>query len=219
MRILHFPKDLIRHYYTFDFNVDLMNYFDIKPMVNHRNIPFIGHLTEHFNSNRNFDGAPARRRYRLHNIHEGAKTSFYVDEKETEKNFIFAGIFYFLVLVPQTLRKMFGLEVEHDFYRCTGWPLISAGLGGSLPPSRMLEEVSLFPCETEQHDFHRMLTEVVPFMNIELRRFFIPEDKGILNDAAYERVLTRMGDNVEDFLLSIMEESTRFTSSFNIRSQ
>lgn len=70
MCILHFPKDLIQHYYTYDFGVDLMNYFDIKPMVNHGNIHFIGHLTEHFNPDRKFNGAPARRRYRLHNIQE-----------------------------------------------------------------------------------------------------------------------------------------------------
>lgn len=56
MRTLQFSKNLIRHYYTFDFGVDLMNYFDIKPMGNHQNIPFIGHMVEHFNPKRRFDG-------------------------------------------------------------------------------------------------------------------------------------------------------------------
>ena len=164
MRILQFQKDLIRHYYTFDFGVDLMNYFDIQPMVNHRTIPFIGHLTERLNPNRKFDGSPARRGYslltHLDHMRSGTVPVYHIDRNETEKNFIFAGIFYFLVLVPQTLRKMFGIEVEYDFYRCTGWPCISAGLGGSLPPRQMLEEASLYPCDAELDNFYRMLREV-----------------------------------------------------------
>lgn len=197
-----------------------MNYFDITPMVNHQNIPFIGHMVEHFNPKRRFDGSPARRGYRLlsfnNHIQSGANTDSYVDNRETEKNFIFAGIFFFLVLVPQTLCKMFGEEVEFDFYRCTGWPRISAGMGGALPPCQMLEEASLFPCEAEVENYHRMMTEVGPFMNAELSNFFIQKDRKNLNDVAYTSMLIRMDDKVEEFLKKVKEESERFTKSFKI---
>lgn len=109
---------------------------------------------------------------------------------------------------------MFGEEVEFDFYRCTGWPRISAGMGGALPPRQMLEEASLFPCKAEVENFYRMMTEVGPFMNSDLRSFFIQENRKNLDDVAYERMLTGMGDKVEEFLMSVKEESERFTNSF-----
>lgn len=135
-------------------------------------------------------------------------------KNETEKNFVFAGIFYFLVLVPQTLRKMFGQELEYDFYRCTGWPLVSAGLGGYLPPKQMLKEASLFPNEVEKDNFHRMLENVGPFMVDEISRFFRKEDTRNLHNGAYDRMLTNMAATVDDFLSRIKEVSADFTKSF-----
>lgn len=72
-----------------------MSYFEIKPIVNNQNIPFIGNLTEHFNPKREFNGSPARRQNRMLNVIESVP--LHVDEKETEKNFIFAGLFFFLI--------------------------------------------------------------------------------------------------------------------------
>lgn len=147
-------------------------------MVDHRDIAFIAYLDWHFNPQRKCDGAPACRvsLSDFRNFRFG--NSDIPDVKnETEKNFLFAGIFYFLMLVPQTLRKLFGKDVEYAFYRCTGWPLVSAGLGGYLPPEQMLAEAKLMPCEGERENYHRMLSEVVPFMNDEIRRFFRQQDR------------------------------------------
>lgn len=216
MRTLQFPAELIREYYTNDFGIDLRQYFKMVPMVNHRDIAFIAHPDWHFNPQRKCKGSPANR-YSLSDYENLRFVDFPYVEKETEKNFIFAGIFYFLVLVPQTLREMFGKEVEYDFYLCTGWPLISAGLGGYLPPKQMLEEASLFPCEVERENFHRMLTEVVPFMTKELQRFFRQEDSKNLNDKAYRGMLAGMTDKVEDFLSKINKHSAEFSASFSNR--
>lgn len=215
MRTLLFPLDLIRDYYTAGFGADLRRYFNVKPSVGHRDIAFIAHLDWHFNPDRKCSGSPARR-YSLidyRNMMFSGGRDFPEVEKETEKNFIFAGLFYFLVLVPQTLLKMFGKEVEFDFYRCTGWPLISAGLGGYLPPKQMLEEADLYPREVECENFHRMLDVVVPFMLDELRRFFTGEDGRNLNKDAYNRMLKTMDGRIEDFLLKIKSESTGFADS------
>ncbi len=217
MRVLHFPLELIRDYFAFDFGVDLMRYFQVEPLGNHQNITFIRHLDWHFNPQREYDGCPARKFHivdaqsmNLPDSYSGA----HIDNKETEKNFVFAGLFYFMVLVPQTLRGIFGKDVEYDFYRCSGLPMVSAGLGGSLPPKQMLEEASLFPCEAERDNFYRMLTEVVPFMNAELRRFFMQEVREVKDISAYARMISKMGDNVEAFLKKIEEESKRFSASF-----
>lgn len=218
MRTLQFPIELIQSYYANDFGIDLRRYFDIKPMVNHRDIAFIGNLDGLHNQERKCSGSPACR-YSLADYRSSRGQDFRDVENGTEKNFIFAGIFYFLVLAPQTLREMFGQEVEYDFYRCTGWPLISAGLGGYLSPAQMLKESSLFPCSVERENFHRMLTEVGPFMNYELRRFFKQEDRKNLNNEAYIRMLVGMADRIEDFLLRINDQSVTFCNSFKVDSE
>lgn len=215
MRTLNFTQKLIQEYYHKDFGIDFRCYFDVKPMVNHREIAYIGHLDWHFNPNRKCSGSPACR-YSLLDYQDMPWQDFQVVKNQTEKNFIFAGIFYFLVLVPQTLRKMFGEEVEYDFYRCTGWPLVSAGLGGYLPPKQMLEEASLFPCEVERENFHRMLSGVCPFMIDELRGFFMKGDRSNLNNTAYNRLLDNIYIKVEDFLSKIEKLSTDFTRSFEV---
>lgn len=216
MRTLHFPPELIWEYYSNDFGIDLRHFFKVKPMVGHRDIAFIAHLDWHFNPKRKCDGAPARR-YSLcdfRNFRFGDPDITDV-KNETEKNFIFAGIFYFLILVPQTLREMFGQEVEYAFYRCAGWPLLSAGLGGYLPPKEMLKEASLMPCEVERENYHRMLSEVVPFMNEEIRRFFRRQDKKNINEDAYNTMLSLIDNKTDDFLNRIERKSQAFMDSFS----
>ena len=136
MRTLLFPLELIRDYYTNDFGIDLRQYFEVRPMVGHRDIAFIAHLDWHFDPQRKCNGAPACTASLMdfRNFRFGILDIPYV-KNEKEKNFLFAGIFYFIILVfiilvPQTLREMFGEDMEYAFYRCTGWPLVNAGLGG-----------------------------------------------------------------------------------------
>ncbi len=131
MRTLQFPIELIQYYYTTDFGIDLRRYFDIKRMVNHRDIAFIGKLDGVHNQERKCSRSPACR-YSLADYRSLRWQDILDVKNETEKNFIFSGLFYFLALSPQTLREMFGQEVEYNFYRCTGWPLISVGFGGYL---------------------------------------------------------------------------------------
>lgn len=216
MRTLHFPVELIRDYYTNDFGIDLRQYFEIKPMVGHREIAFIGHLDWHFNPHRKCDGAPACRvsLSDFRSFRFGAPDIPDV-KNETEKNFIFAGIFYFLVLVPQTLREMFGEDVEYAFYRCTGWPLVSAGLGGYILPEQMLMEAALMPCEVERENFHRMLSAVMPFMNGEIRRFFQRVDGRNLHEETYRKMIDLIGERCDEFLNRIESESNAFMKSFS----
>lgn len=216
MLALHFPSKLIRDYYTNDFGIDLRQYFEVKPMVGHRDIAFIGHLDWHFNPQRKCNGAPACRvsLNDFRNLRFGGVPDFDDVKNETEKNFIFAGIFYFIILVPQTLREMFGQDVEYAFYRCTGWPLVSAGLGGYLPPEQMLEEATLMPCDVERKNFHRMLSEVVPFMNEEIKRFFVGVDRKNLHEESYRKMIDLIGERTGRFLERVESESIAFMNSF-----
>lgn len=78
----------------------------MRPMVGHRDIAFITHLDWHFNPKRKCDGAPACRV----SLMDFKNFSFGIPDipdvkNETEKKFLFAAIFYYIILVPQTLRK------------------------------------------------------------------------------------------------------------------
>lgn len=186
-------------------------------MAGHRDIAFIGHLDWHFNPKRKCDGAPACRvsLSDFRNFRFGG--SELPDVKcETEKNFIFAGLFFFIIIVPQTLREMFGQEVEYAFYRCTGWPLVSAGLGGYLPPREMLREAALMPCEVERENFHRMLTAVGPFMNEEIRRFFQKVDRKNLHEESYRKLVDIIGERTDEFLRRVENYSNAFKKSFYV---
>lgn len=104
--------------------------------------------------------------------------------------------------------------MEYAFYRCTGWPLVSAGLGGYLPPEQMLAEAKLMPCEVERENYHRMLSEVMPFMNEEIRRFFRQQDKKNLNEDAYNTMLSLINNKTDEFLNRVESESQAFMDSF-----
>lgn len=217
MRTLIFPLELIRDYYTNDFGIDLRHYFEVKPMVGHHGIAFIGHLDWHFNPKRKCNGAPACRvsLSDYQNFRFGG-LDFPDVKNETEKNFIFAGIFYFLILVPQTLREMFGQDTEYAFYRCTGWPLVSAGLGGYLPLEDMLREAMLMPCEAESENFHRMLSAVSPFMNEEIRCFFQKVNRKNLHEKSYMTMVELIGERTDEFLRRVENYSNAFKKSFYV---
>lgn len=104
--------------------------------------------------------------------------------------------------------------MEYAFYRCTGWPLVSAGLGGYLPPREMLKEASLMPCEVERDNFYRMLSAVGPFMHEEIRRFFQEVDRKNLHEESYRKMIDLIGERTGGFLKRIKSESKIFMESF-----
>lgn len=171
MRKIAFDKKVVKDYYEGKFTKDLQRYFDIQVQDG---IPRILSMDVRFNKNRCRDGSPASQNPSLLLLSPDAWKNA-VDRDAgidvTQQNFIFSGLYYFMLLIPQTIRKMVDEEAEKDFYRCTGWPLSSAGLGGCLPPEQMLREASLFPNEVEYDNYCAMLDVVAPFMFEEIRQF------------------------------------------------
>lgn len=192
MRKIAFDKKVVKDYYEGKFMKDLQRYFDIQVQDG---IPQILSMDVRFNKNRCRDGSPASQNPSLLLLPPDAWKNA-VDRDAgidvTQQNFIFSGLYYFVLLIPQTIRKMFGEEAEYDFYRCTGWPLSSAGLGGYLPPEQMLSEASLFPNEVEYDNYCAMLDVVAPFMFEEIRQFLSRENSNNLHAEAYNRLLKAM---------------------------
>lgn len=59
-------------------------------------------------------------------------------------------------------------------------------------------------------------------MNAELRyecrikKFLYTKDSAIINDADYERMLSQIVGNIDNFLMMINEEAKRFTNLFRV---
>lgn len=209
MRKLQFNQKLIQSYYENQFAEDLQRYFDIEPGKD--GINWILHMDARFNHNRVINGEPAWH-YHLLRLHEKDFSTKSSDEYSTEKNFIFAGLYYFVILVPQTLLKVFGRETENYFYKCTGWPFSSAGLGGQLPPSQMLREASLMPCDAEKENYRTMLSSVSEFMIEECRAFFSGNAANI-NQNAYQQLIMTVKPKLNDLLDEITKTAKAFEDS------
>lgn len=159
-------------------------------------------MTSRFNKSRGTDGSPALSA-------EG--------KERTLRNFIFSGIFYFMLLIPQTIRKVCGEEAEEDFYRCSGWPLSSAGLGGCLPPLQMLEEARLLPIESEKDNYYSMLNVVTPFMIHEFLEYIFSVNSKNLNQIACFRFRNAIADHASSLINRIVTDAKNFTSTFRPR--
>ena len=205
MRKIAFDKKVVKDYYDGKFAEDLQRYFDIQV---HNGIPCILFMDGHFNKKRLHNGSPASQNPPLWLLSTNAWKNVDSGIDVTQLNFIFSGLYYFMLVIPQTIRRLFGEEVEYDFYRCTGWPLSSAGLGGYLHPEQMLSEACLFPVEVEYENYCAMLDIVSPFMLEEMRQFLSGENSNNLNAAAHCRLLTAMESQNEKFMNSIIAETT-----------
>lgn len=201
MRKIVFDKKIVKDYYDGKFVKDLQRYFDIW---DRDGIHLILSMEAHFNKKRYHDGSPASPTL----INTWGMVDFENAKMDaTQLNFIFSGLYYFMLVIPQTIRRMFGEEAEYDFYRCKGWPLSSAGLGGYLPPMQMLDEASLFPVKEEYENYRAMLDAVSPFMFGEIRQFLSGENVNNLNATAYNRLLAAMRSQIEKFMNSIITEA------------
>ena len=196
MRKIAFDKKVVKDYYEGKFTKDLQRYFDIQVQDG---IPRILSRNVRFNN-----GEPASQNPSFLSL-DAWKNAVDRDAgiDVTQQNFIFSGLYYFMLLIPQTIRKRVDEEAEYDFYRCTGWPLSSADRGGCLPPEQMLSEASLFPDKVEYDNYCAMLDVVAPFMFEEIRQFLSRENSNNLNAEAYNRLLKAMQWKNEMFMDSI----------------
>ena len=207
MRKIVFDKKVVKDYYDGKFAEHLQRYFDIQVR---NGIPCILSMDVHFNKKRLHDGSPASQNPPLWLLSTNAWENVDAGIDVAQLNFIFSGLYYFMLVIPQTIHRLFGKDTEYNFYRCTGWPLSSAGLGGCLPPKQMLSEASLFPAEVEYENYCAMLDVVAPFMFEEIRNFISGENSNNLNTIAYNELLTTMKGQNEKFMNSIITEAEEF---------
>lgn len=195
MRTIEFNEEMVRNYYLSNFGRDLKEYFQHENGYRSNDILFV--------DRRRFDPRFSRS--------SGNPTGCSV-----ENNFIFAGLFSYMVLTQQSINKICGADVQKDFRECTGWPWISAGMAGpDFPVRNMLIEAVLYPCEVEKTNYVRMLAVVKEMMDRELFDFLTEKNAANLKEDAYRRLITAVTGKVDRIMSSITEEINSLISDIN----
>lgn len=209
MRKLNFSIESVREYYGKFFAEDLERYLMIEGQTDWRDYRMITSVTARPDGTRRkpsaglFGGYPAIWRYPLYVLISGEKddNAYPTLSDTTECNFIFSGIFLCMILAQQGLRHLVGHEAAEDFYRSTGWPLISAGLAGpDYDASEMLKQASIYPCFVEKDNYLVMLGIVMPFMRKELEEFLSGENGININSRAYTSLRKSIGTRLPEYL-------------------
>lgn len=141
------------------------------------------------------------------------------------QNFMFSGFFMLMVLAAQAINHVCGQgdmwdgDVLSDFYRSTGWPEFSAGLGGPYAPvETMLRESHLSPEPFEAIRYGEMLDVVAPFMREEIRQFLTGENPQNLNQGAYENLRRNVEGRVDAIINWIEVEESRVRQKLGLNS-
>lgn len=132
---------------------------------------------------------------------------------DMEKNFIFSGLFYYLLLIPRTIERLYGLRSKMDFAMDLGWPLWDRRYHGIY---ELLEEAALLPCDAGLENFLDMLTEVRRFMLHEMRCFLTREGNFSLDGEAHGRLTATIGPDIENFIAELSGLTDVFASRFRL---
>ena len=193
MNKIEFTSNMVTYYYRNNYANDIDKYFIVERYKDINRILFLD---------------------RRNGYSDGSPSGYYlVDGGSTDKNYIFAGIFAYMILVQQTIHELFGDEVQMDYHKCTGWPLISAGMAGPYYSfENMLKEAKLYPESAEVDNYISMLKVVCPIMSQEIKDLLSKQDTSNLDDMAYQRLTTAMNGHIEELLMSINNKNESFVS-------
>ena len=118
----------------------------------------------------------------------------------TEQYFFSVSVFY-LVLIPQVITKVLGENGKALFLHVSGWPEVSAGLGGCVSAEQWLYESGyLFPSIEEAPYYNTLLDITFSFFREELQTFLQGNDANTNSDA-----YKQLKDLAKDKISNVME--------------
>lgn len=197
MNKIYFKSNSIRKYYISEFANDLVKYFNISTAIG---------------------GVKAL--IGLGEMKHGIYTSRYLlgpcrgcPAKDTEKSFIFSGLTYFMLLIPRTIERLYGLSAKIDFGLATGWPLT---IDQHTEEYHIMKTTCLLPCDAQFENYFRMFREVRSMMLDEIRSYITDPHTGCLDKEAHRRLVETIGSDIENFISELSGMADVFLSNFRL---
>lgn len=188
MNTLKFSTNLVDRYYKLKFMYDMNNYFNIYKYRNEE----VSHLFCLFKRNKNpINGSPG--------VYMGAGPWW-----STEHNFMFSGIFAYMLITNKCISKMRSNNELLQFCKQFDWPLIKCVQSNDdFDVIAALKEASLAPCKAESPSYIAMLDVVIPYMDITMSNYIMT-----IGFDVWDEIHSRLSDfvswtrNTQDEILS-----------------
>ena len=124
------------------------------------------------------------------------------DFYSSEEEYYFSASVYFLCLIPHAIAKIAGDSTRDLFYKASGWPMLSAGLGGLVSPEQWLKESKLEPSEYEVQFYNELLDIILPFHCSEITDF-LSGGQSSADKKSYEALCASTADLIEQIIHEI----------------
>ena len=130
-------------------------------------------------------------------------------ELDSTGEYFFSVSVFFTCLIPQVLAKCIGHKAMDMFFRASGWPLMSSGMGGQVSAECWLKDSGIYPDEAEVRWYNALIDIVKPFFAGEIREF-LEGGQASLDDAAYSQLVESAKgktDAVEETLMTAVTQA------------
>jgi len=214
--IVEFNLDDFKWYYKNQFGRDLMRFLYLYRNSEYREYRLIN---DNDQSNKakweNFD---VKDYYAIHDedlrsekdgyyFYKHAETTNLWFEASDSKEHIgyYAICFAYLQMFVST---MYELGLGNEFCSCTGYPMISCGLGGVCHPYATMDEMKMLPYgNNSANNLEQNIHKAESFMRREAEVFFCGEQvKDIQKKEKYERIVECVKPHFDEFWKQIMSE-------------
>lgn len=132
---------------------------------------------------------------------------------DSTNQYFFAASVFYTCLIPQVITRTAGVEARNMFLKATGWPMMSAGLGGFISPELWLKESGLAPVQGEADYFKTLLLITLPWQTEEMKKFYSGTEESLDRHAywAFCKVMEQKGATFDrELLVTVREAGFRF---------
>ena len=134
-------------------------------------------------------------------------------ELDSIGKYFFSVSVFFTCLIPQVLAKCINHKAMELFFRASGWPFMSAGLGGQISAELWLKESELKP-EGKEVDWYNTLLDIVTDFFINEVASFLEGMEDSVETSAYEELVEmasgKIGEIKECLLAAVRNAKENF---------
>jgi|GEM_PF-3198481 len=136
----------------------------------------------------------------------GETTNMWFETSDSEEHIAYYAVcFAYLQMLVST---MYELGLGDEFCSCTGYPMISCGLGGVCHPYATMDEMEMLPRGQESAtNIEENIHHAEPFMRREAEKFFCGEQRDdIRQKEKYDHIVSCVKPHFDEFWRQLMSE-------------